>query len=109
MRSRRRRAFTLIELLVVIAIIALLIGLLLPALGRARNAGRLAISLSNCRQILIGQASYRFDKKDQMPMRGDHYVNGVMDSWCTWSYGGKNCDPYYLAYPGAGQLFDEPA
>jgi prepilin-type N-terminal cleavage/methylation domain-containing protein len=108
MRSERRSAFTLIELLVVIAIIALLIGLLLPALGRARSAGRLAISLSNCRQILIGQASYRFDKKDQMPMRGDQYANGLMNSWCTWSYGGKNASTYWRTGYG-GNWFDEPA
>ena len=78
MTRTRARGFTLIELLVVIAIIALLISLLLPALGKARNAGRLAISLSNVRQILIAQAAYRMDKKDQMPMRGDHYAAGLL-------------------------------
>ena len=93
MRNGSRRAFTLIELLVVIAIIALLIGLLLPALGRARNAGKLAISLSNCRQILVGSATYRFDKKDQMPMQGCGYnaAGMITGGWDTWSYGGKNC------------------
>src|SRR5438876_9691151 len=94
-RPLRPRGFTLIELLVVIAIIALLISLLLPALGKARNAGRLAISLNNCRQVLISSAAYRFDKKDLMPMRGDEYNNGIMNSWCTWSYGGKNADAYW--------------
>jgi prepilin-type N-terminal cleavage/methylation domain-containing protein len=101
------RAFTLIELLVVIAIIALLIGILLPALGRARNAGRLSVSLSNCRQVLIGQATYRFDKKDQVPMRGHRYALGLLDSWDTWVYGGKNCDKWWQT--GQGGLYDESA
>src|SRR3954470_781094 len=86
-----RRGFTLIELLVVIAIIALLIGILLPALGRARNAGRMAGSLNNCRQILVGASTYRFEKKDNFPMQGHAYANGqITGGWTTWNYGGKN-------------------
>lgn len=62
-----RRAFTLIELLVVISIIALLIGILLPALGMARSTARSVISLSNLRQIGIGLAGYNAEHDGWMP------------------------------------------
>jgi len=55
---RRSRAFTLIELLVVISIIALLIALLLPALGQAKEAARAAMCASNQRQMGIGLTGY---------------------------------------------------
>lgn len=61
-------AFTLIELLVVISIIALLIGILLPALGSARTAARGTQSLSNLRQITLGLNYYTTDRRGWFPM-----------------------------------------
>lgn len=63
-----RRGFTLIELLVVIAIIALLIGILLPALGKARTAARVAKDLSNVRQVGVSMALYANDWKSWYPV-----------------------------------------
>jgi prepilin-type N-terminal cleavage/methylation domain-containing protein/prepilin-type processing-associated H-X9-DG protein len=70
------RAFTLIELLVVIAIIALLIGILLPALGRAREAGRAVVCLSNQRQIGVGVGLYAEERKEYIPRE-----SGSSEAW----------------------------
>ncbi len=81
-----RPAFTLIELLVVIAIIAVLAGLLLPALARAQGAGRKSACVSNQHQIGLAWRIYLDEHEDRFPDRRDlkSSLPGGYQPWSTW-------------------------
>src|SRR6185503_1472258 len=70
-RSGTSRGFTLIELLVVISIIALLIGIILPALNAARESGRQTQCASNLNQIGKALEMYANESREYYPVSGN--------------------------------------
>ncbi len=73
---KKRNAFTLVELLVVIAIVGLLIAVLLPSLGKARDTARRVQCLSNLRQIGIACIAYTVDNKGSYPWH-EYWYNQI--------------------------------
>ena len=80
----RKSAFSLIELLVAIAIIALLAGLLLPALTSAKNRAHTATCLNNKKQLQLAWTLYAGDHDDQMPPNGDVLPGGPRTDRRYW-------------------------
>src|SRR5512138_796168 len=83
MKARVRRAFSLVELLTVIGIIALLISILMPALGRAREIARRTVCLANLRGIVQGCVTYAEGAKGHFPSWGQKKAgfNAIGDAW----------------------------
>jgi len=83
----RERGFTLIELLVVIGVIAILAGLLLPALVRAREKGRAVFCGNNLRQLVHATLMYTHDNDERLPISA-MAVPGGFANWhdIVWPY-----------------------
>jgi len=103
LQSGRRnllKAFTLIELLVVIAIIAILAGMLLPALAKAKQRSLTTSCLNNMKQMSLAFGMYFGDNKQKIPytrlLKTAPFVTGDPGEGSQWSW-----DDYIMSYMGA--------
>ena len=122
-RRRRRRGFTLIELLVVISIIGILVGLLLPAINSAREAGRRVQCQSNMKNVVLGIIGYVTTKNvfppsgvfGEIPTDTGFLTDPTKGAIASWMPGGSGSigQPMYswvvpiLPYLDSQELFDQ--
>jgi prepilin-type N-terminal cleavage/methylation domain-containing protein len=86
---KKTRGFTIIELLVVVSIIALLVGILLPAIGKARDQAKLTISQANLRNLATAHATYEAEWNDrQFTLINDNfsqYGSNEDEAWAEFA------------------------
>ncbi|MEO1236917.1 MAG: DUF1559 domain-containing protein [Planctomycetota bacterium] len=112
--SQNRRGFTLIELLVVMSVIALLVGILLPSLGRAREAARGAVCLSNMRQMALAATNYAYEQETIIPSIGFSHGGETFPEQGSWffvleAYMGDQRKLTYRCPSDDSRYFDTPA
>lgn len=105
MKKGSRSGFTLVELLVVIAIIAILMGLLLPAVQMAREAARRTSCQNNMRQLGLACMNYESARKKLPPGYTQEYVSGQTPSWMN-GYSGHSVFYFILPYLEQSNVYD---
>src|ERR1051325_1016041 len=103
---QRRLGFTLIELLVVIAIIAILAGMLLPALARAKSKGERIVCLNNLKQIALFMQLYTDDNQDTFPAHRNQNLTVPDSGPSLTNWWGTTIVPFS---GGRSNLFHDPS